>query len=63
MDLKIGNFKVIHNTAIISPKAKIGTDVTIGPFSIIHNDVTIGDNTSIGSKVAMSTPNIREVSR
>lgn len=39
---------MIHPTAIISSKAKIGNDVTIGPYAIVGDDVTIGDGTVIG---------------
>lgn len=39
----------IHKTAIIHPKAAIGTHVSIGPFSIIEEGVVIGDNVSIGA--------------
>jgi UDP-N-acetylglucosamine acyltransferase len=39
---------MIHPTAVISSKAKIGADVTIGPYAIIGEDVTIGDETVIG---------------
>ena len=37
----------IHSTAIISPKAKIGKNVTIGQFTTIYNNVEISDNTVI----------------
>ncbi len=40
-----------HPTAIVSPKAQIGTDVQIGPFTIIEDDVIIGDGTKIFSSV------------
>ncbi len=43
----------IHQTAIVSPKAKLGKDVTIAPFVIIEDDVEIGDNTVIGSKTVV----------
>ena len=39
---------MIHSTAMISSKAKIGVDVSIGPYAIIADDVTIGDRTVIG---------------
>ncbi len=42
-----------HPTAIVSPKAQIGDNVTIAPFSIIHDDVEIGDNTYIGPHVVV----------
>ena len=42
-----------HPTAIISPKAKLGENVTVEPFAIIHDDVEIGDNTHIGPHVVV----------
>jgi UDP-3-O-[3-hydroxymyristoyl] glucosamine N-acyltransferase len=32
----------IHATAVVSPKAKIGADVSIGPYCFIDDDVTLG---------------------
>lgn len=40
---------MIHASAIVSPRAKLGANVSIGPFSIIHDDVVIGDETTIES--------------
>ncbi len=37
----------------ISPKAKIGKNVTIEPFTTIYGDVEIDDNTWIGSNVVI----------
>src|SRR6266508_672353 len=37
----------IHPSAIISPSADIGENVSIGPYSVIGDDVVIGDNVSI----------------
>jgi len=37
----------IHTSAIVSPSAKIGVNVSIGPYSIIGDNVTIGDDVSI----------------
>jgi len=45
---------MIHETAIINPKAKIGKNVHIGPYSIIGPNVEIGDNTIIQSHVNIS---------
>jgi UDP-N-acetylglucosamine acyltransferase len=39
---------MIHPTAMVSSKAKIGTGVTVGPYAIVADDVTIGDGTIIG---------------
>ncbi len=38
----------IDKTAIVSPKAELGENVTVGPFVVIEDDVQIGDNTDIG---------------
>jgi acetyltransferase-like isoleucine patch superfamily enzyme len=40
---------LIHNTAVVNPKAKIAANVEIGPFSIIHAGVTILSGSIIGS--------------
>ena len=37
----------IHPTAVISPKAKLGKNVSVGAYSVIEDGVTIGDNTVI----------------
>jgi len=47
---------VIDPRAVVSPKAKIGKNVTISPFSIIYDDVEIGDNTWIGPHVVIKGP-------
>ncbi len=39
---------MIHPTAIIDPKANIGTDVRIGPYAVIGPNVEIGDGTTVG---------------
>jgi len=41
----------IHPSAIIHPRASLGTGVTVGPFSVIKEDVSIGDGTVIHSHV------------
>ena len=38
---------MIHKSAIISSKAKIGVNVKIGHYSVIYDNVVIGDNTII----------------
>jgi len=42
---------MIHQTAIIDPKAEIGSDVEIGAYSIINENVSIGSKTVIGPHV------------
>jgi len=44
----------IHNTAVVSPSARIGNDVTAGPFTIIEEDVIIGDGCRIASHVLLA---------
>ncbi len=46
----------IHETAVISPKAKIADDVVIGPYAVIGDDVEIGAGTTIGSHVVINGP-------
>lgn len=45
---------LIHPTAIVSKKARLGAGVSVGPFSIIYDDVEIGDETEIRSNVLIS---------
>lgn len=37
----------IHPSAIVSPTAEIGSDVTVGPFAIIEDGAVIGDRTVV----------------
>ncbi len=39
----------IHPTAVVHPKAKLGSGVTIGPYSLIHEHVTLKENVKVGS--------------
>jgi UDP-N-acetylglucosamine acyltransferase len=43
----------IHATAIVDPRAKIGSDVEIGPFSTIGPKTVIGDRTIVQSHVVI----------
>ena len=43
----------IHPTAIVSPKAVLGENVTVSPYAIIHENTIIGDNSFIGPKTAI----------
>lgn len=38
----------VDSRAQVSPKARLGVDVSVGPFAIIEDDVIIGDGTTIG---------------
>ena len=44
---------MIHPTAVVSPKAQLGTDVQIGPFCVINDHVTLGDRCHLHSHVAI----------
>ena len=44
---------MIHNTAIVDPKARISTNVKIGPYSIIGPNVEIDENSEIQSHVSI----------
>ncbi|GAB4171722.1 MAG: acyl-ACP--UDP-N-acetylglucosamine O-acyltransferase [Calditrichia bacterium] len=43
--------KDIHPTAIVSPKAELGDNVTIGPFCIVEDDVVLGDGCELQAHV------------
>jgi len=45
---------MIHETALIDPKAKIGKNVRVGSYTVIGPNVEIGDNTIIQSHVNIS---------
>ncbi len=44
----------IHPTAIVSPKAELGSNVRVGAFSIIEAGAEIGNNTEIRSSVVIT---------
>jgi UDP-N-acetylglucosamine acyltransferase len=46
----------IHPTAILSPKAEIGRDVTVGPYSIIGDGVILHDGVRVGSHCVIAGP-------
>lgn len=39
----------IHETAHVSPQAKLGLGVEVGPFSIIHANVVLGNSVKVGA--------------
>ncbi len=45
----------IHSTAVISPTAKIGRNVTIRPYTIIGDEVEIGDGSDIGPNAVVAS--------
>ena len=47
---------MIHETAVISPNAKLGKNVTVGPFSVIGDDVVLGDDCRVESHVVIKGP-------
>jgi UDP-N-acetylglucosamine acyltransferase len=46
----------IHPTAIVSPKAELGRNVSIGPYSIVGDDVILHDDISVGSHCVIEGP-------
>ena len=47
---------MIHPTALISPKAQLGRDVTVGPYTVVHDDVIVGDGTVIEGHCEIGYP-------
>lgn len=47
---------MIHATALISPKAQLGRDISVGPFTVIHEDVVVGDGTVIEGHCEIGHP-------
>lgn len=41
---------IIHPLAEVSPRAKLGIDVTIGPFAVVEDDVQIGDRCQLAAR-------------
>lgn len=46
--------KMIHSTAIVHPKAKLGPGVRVGPFAVIDEGVELGANCVVGPQVYMT---------
>ncbi|MDX9689523.1 MAG: acyl-ACP--UDP-N-acetylglucosamine O-acyltransferase [Proteobacteria bacterium] len=44
---------IIHETAVVDPKAKLGTDVEIGPYCVVGPDVVLGDKLCLKSHVVV----------
>lgn len=43
----------IHPTALVSPGAELGADVTVGPYCIVHDHVKIGSGSVLSSFVTL----------
>lgn len=43
----------IHETAIVSKKARLGDNIEVGPYSVIYDDVEIDNDTKIGPHVCI----------
>ena len=46
----------IHPTAIVSPKAELGRNVSIGPYTIIGDDVILHDDVQVASHCVIEGP-------
>jgi UDP-N-acetylglucosamine acyltransferase len=46
----------IHPTAILSPQAELGADVSVGPYAVIGPGVRIGAGTKIAAHVVINGP-------
>jgi UDP-N-acetylglucosamine acyltransferase len=44
---------VIHPTAVVAPRARLGTGVRIGPYAVVGADVTLGDDCEIASHAVL----------
>jgi UDP-N-acetylglucosamine acyltransferase len=47
---------VIHPSAIIDPKARLGANVRIGPFACVGAEATLGDDVALSSHVVIDGP-------
>lgn len=43
----------IDSRAVVSPKAKLGENVSVGPYTVVEDDVVVGDGTWIGPHVVV----------
>jgi UDP-N-acetylglucosamine acyltransferase len=49
------NVTTIHPTALVSPDARLGVQVSIGPFAIVEAGAEIGDRCQIGPRVSIKS--------
>lgn len=45
---------MIHATAIVHPRAHLGTNVSVGPYAIIGEHVELGDGTQVGAHAVLT---------
>jgi UDP-N-acetylglucosamine acyltransferase len=48
----------VHETAIVSPEARLADGVTVGPYAVIGPDVVIGEGSSVGSHARVEGPTV-----
>lgn len=48
--------EMIHPTALVSPQARLGENVSVGPFTVIHDNVQIGSGTRIDGHCELGYP-------
>jgi UDP-N-acetylglucosamine acyltransferase len=46
----------IHSTAIVDPKARLGSGVQVGPYAIINAGVELGDGCKVGHHATIDGP-------
>ena len=46
----------IHPTAIVDPKARLGSGVKIGPYAVVSAEVELGDGCSVGHHATVDGP-------
>lgn len=49
---------LIHPSALVSPEAKLGVNVTVGPFTVIHDNVQLGSGTRIDGYCELGYPTL-----
>jgi acetyltransferase-like isoleucine patch superfamily enzyme len=46
----------ISSLALVSPRARLGEDVSVGPFTVIHDNVELGDRVTVESHCEIGHP-------
>lgn len=47
---------LIHPTALVSPHAKLGDNISVGPFTVIHDNAQVGSGTRIDGYCELGYP-------